>query len=196
MRVCFFGDALTVGVGDPTGGGWVGRVLQTVAADRPGLTGYNLGVRRRTTPELLAAWSAEAQPRFQHVDGYGVVIAIGAEDTLTMFGGARVPIEGSLLAFKALLSEVRGAHLPAFVVGPAPTGDAHRGDLVRVMSKQMSAVCAHSGVGFTDLFTTLSHDQWRAAVQAADGEYPDSDGYDRVALAVEPTFRTWLGQLS
>ena len=56
MRLCFIGDSLVNGTGDPTGLGWVGRV--TASARRRGhdVTTYNLGIRRDTSADIAARW--------------------------------------------------------------------------------------------------------------------------------------------
>jgi hypothetical protein len=52
MRICFVGDSLVNGTGDPVGLGWVGRAC--AAARRRGheVTCYNLGIRRDTSADI------------------------------------------------------------------------------------------------------------------------------------------------
>ena len=63
FRVCFIGDSFVLGVGDPDGLGWSGRIA--AAARRRGIdiTAYNLGVRRETTADIARRWQAEVAPR-------------------------------------------------------------------------------------------------------------------------------------
>jgi hypothetical protein len=46
-RILFFGDSLVAGVGDPSGDGWVGRVVAASCAAGLPVTAYNLGVGER-----------------------------------------------------------------------------------------------------------------------------------------------------
>jgi lysophospholipase L1-like esterase len=62
-RLLFFGDSLVAGVGDPTGAGWVGRVVATSFASGLGLTAYNLGIRGETSEQIASRWRTEALPR-------------------------------------------------------------------------------------------------------------------------------------
>jgi acyl-CoA thioesterase I len=62
-RLLFFGDSLIAGVGDPTGRGWVGRVVAASFENGLPLTGYNLGVRRETSEQVAGRWHDEALPR-------------------------------------------------------------------------------------------------------------------------------------
>ena len=62
MRICFIGDELVAGVGDPRGLGWVGRVNAHSTFDLPA-TFLTLAVPSETTKEMAARWEAEVLPR-------------------------------------------------------------------------------------------------------------------------------------
>jgi len=76
-RVLFFGDSFVAGVGDPTGLGWVGRVVAASHAAGAAMTAYNLGVRGETSVEVAVRWRAESRPRMVADAGYGVVFSFG-----------------------------------------------------------------------------------------------------------------------
>jgi len=58
MRICFVGDSMTNGTGDPEYLGWVGRVMRDERTRRAELTSYNLGVRRDRSDQIRARWMA------------------------------------------------------------------------------------------------------------------------------------------
>ena len=55
MRICFIGDELVAGVGDPRGLGWVGRVNAHSTFDLPA-TFLTLAVPSETTKQMAARW--------------------------------------------------------------------------------------------------------------------------------------------
>ena len=61
MRICFVGDSMVNGTGDPAYLGWVGRVLQAERGLRSELTGYNLGIRRDRSDQIRLRWRAEVE---------------------------------------------------------------------------------------------------------------------------------------
>ncbi len=61
MRICFVGDSITNGTGDPEYLGWVGRVMQDERTRRAELTSYNLGIRRDRSDQIRARWRAEVE---------------------------------------------------------------------------------------------------------------------------------------
>ena len=61
LRVCFLGDSLVAGVGDPDGLGWVGRLVAGAFAAGAPLTAYPLGIRRQTS--LLSSTNRDVPER-------------------------------------------------------------------------------------------------------------------------------------
>ena len=120
-RILFVGDSFVAGVGDPTGLGWVGRVVAAShAAGRP-LTVYNLGVRGDTSARVAARWRGEARARTAAPGPrYGVVFAVGTNDTTHEGGRVRVEPERSVGNLGHMIDAARAAGLDVFVVGPPP----------------------------------------------------------------------------
>ena len=123
LRVCFVGDSITAGVGDPTSLGWVGRFVAAARADGLDVTGHNLGVRRETGPQVAARWRAEAEPRLRHGDGFGVVLAVGVNDTTERDGAPRVPEAETVVAVERVAEQADTAGWRVLVVGPSPVAD-------------------------------------------------------------------------
>ena len=102
MRICFVGDSMVNGTGDPEFLGWVGRVLREERTRHPELTGYNLGIRRDTSADILARWSAEVTRRLPTEIEGRVVFSFGVNDCVQEIDRAE-----SLSNTVALLEEAK-----------------------------------------------------------------------------------------
>jgi acyl-CoA thioesterase I len=147
-RVLFFGDSFVAGTGDPAGLGWVGRVVASSFAAGAGLTAYNLGVRGETSVQVAARWRAEARPRMLAPAGYGVVFSVGVNDTMLQDGRRRVEPRLALDSLGSVLDEAAAAGLRAFLVGPAPAGEAAHDARIGGLSASFERLAAGRGVPF------------------------------------------------
>ncbi|MFJ8042006.1 GDSL-type esterase/lipase family protein [Kitasatospora sp. NPDC096147] len=184
LRICFIGDSFVLGLGDPSYQGWVGRVL---AAAGPGLTAFNLGVRRNTSADVLARVWAEYDAR--HVPGadHRLVVSFGSNDTVVEDGAPRVAPARTLEHLTALLTEAARRAVPVLVVGPPPVaflGTEHLSRLLALADAE-AALCADFGVPFVPLTEALAADlAWNAEALAGDGAHPAAGGYARAAEVV------------
>jgi acyl-CoA thioesterase-1 len=194
-RVLFFGDSFVAGVGDPTGRGWVGRVVAASFDAGLPLIAYNLGVRRETSVEVAARWLAEARPRMRAQAGYGVVFGFGVNDTTEEGGRLRVDPGDAVDALGRVLDGAAQLGLPALVVGLAPAGEPAQDLRVRELSAAFGRVAVARGVPFVDVFGTLcANAAWTAEAAAGDGAHPGAGGY--AALARLVLARGWLEWLA
>lgn len=193
-RVLFLGDSFVAGTGDPGALGWVGRVTAAAWAAGLPLTAYPLGVRRETSVDVAARWRAEARPRL--VDGADcrVVLAFGANDTTIEDGARRVEPAASVRALGAMLAGAAALGLPAFVVGPAPVGDARRHARAAALCGAFAEECARHGVPYVPVAEALGASApWREEAAAGDGAHPGAGGY--AALAALVLAAGWLDWL-
>ena len=102
-RLLFFGDSLIAGVGDPTGRGWVGRVVAASFENGLPLTGYNLGVRRETSEQVAGRWYDETLPRLLPESDARIVVSFGANDTTIEHGRLRAAPDRSCAALAGIL---------------------------------------------------------------------------------------------
>jgi acyl-CoA thioesterase-1 len=193
-RVLFFGDSHVVGVGDPTGRGWVGRVVAASFGLGLPLTAYNLGVRGETSEQVAARWRSEALPRLSPGADGGIVLSFGANDATIEQGRLCVEPERSRVALVGILEGVATLGLSSLVVGPAPIDDRQHNERLRALSASFAEECARAAVRFIDVFDALHASSiWMRQVTAGDGAHPASDGYHALAeLVLAGGWASWL----
>lgn len=185
MSICFVGDELVAGVGDPRVLGWVGRVM--ARTDTP-QSAYSLAVPRETTTALSARWETESARRFTGDEDY-LVLQLGAHDLVQGLSMAR-----SRLNLANILDDAAGRHLPAYVVGPPPRTDIDETDIGE-LSEAFADVCRRRRVPYTDLFSPLvDHNQWLTDQATGDGVHPGQAGYGLISwLVLHNGWHQWLG---
>jgi lysophospholipase L1-like esterase len=193
-RVLFFGDSFVAGVGDPTGRGWVGRVVAASFDAGLPLVAYNLGVRRETSLEVAARWVGEARPRMRAQASYGVVFGFGVNDTTAEDGRLRVEADDAVDALARVLDGAHELGLPALVVGPPPVGEPAQDVRVGDLSAAFARVAAAHGSPFVDVFGSLcANAAWTAEATAGDGAHPGAGGYSALArLVLSGGWLEWL----
>ncbi|MGH2840791.1 MAG: GDSL-type esterase/lipase family protein, partial [Solirubrobacteraceae bacterium] len=150
-RVLFFGDSFVAGTGDPTGLGWIGRVVAASFAAGVPLTAYALGVRGQASTAVAARWYAEAVPRLDPDCDCRVVFSFGTNDS----GAAGIAPQRSVQTLAIVLDEAATLGLGTFVVGPGPVGDAPRDDGIEELSAGFAEVAAERGVPFVGVIDEL-----------------------------------------
>lgn len=181
-RVLFFGDWLVAGVGDPTGRGWVGRVVAASFDLGLPLTAYNLGVRGETSEQVAARWHSEALPRLLSGTDGRIVLCFGANDTMIEHGRLRVTPERSCAALVRIIEGAMAIGLIPLVIGPAPVDDPEQNERIRTLSDRFSKTCARLDVHFLGVVEHLTGCSiWMTQVAAGDGAHPAAEGYDELA---------------
>jgi lysophospholipase L1-like esterase len=189
MRICFVGDSITNGTGDPEYLGWVGRVMQQERTRRAELTSYNLGIRRDRSDQIRARWRAEVEARLPVEHEGRVVFGFGANDAVQEVAPAV-----TLGHAEAILSEARG-RWPVFLIGPAPLVEAKARERVAALDKALGALCTQLGVPYASVFDGLmATPVWLDEARAGDGAHPGADGYSRMAALVlaSESWRVWM----
>ncbi len=192
----FSGTRSPVGVGDPSGVGWVGRVAAAARAHGHDLTAYNLGVRRDTSLDLSSRWLGEARGRLKDGDLFAVVFAFGINDVDVQLGLRRVPRDRSLSLLADMLAGARAVRWPALVIGPPPVLDRETSERAADLAAGMEQVCTSRGVPFVDVTAKLGADPiWRQEVAAGDAFHPSTRGYAQLATLIAPPILQWLTEL-
>ncbi len=189
-RVLFFGDSFVAGTGDPTGLGWVGRVVAASFEAGVPLTAYALGVRGQSSVAVGARWYSETVPRLDPDCDCRIVLSFGTNDG----GAASIATELSVQTLAIVLEEAADLNLSAFVVGPAPVGEARRDDGIVELSAELADVAGQRRVPFVSVIEELRASQaWTGEASAGDGAHPAAGGYEELArLVVAGGFVDWL----
>ena len=194
-RVLFFGDSLVAGVGDPSGLGWVGRVVAaSFTADLP-LSAYNLGVRGQTSVQVASRWRAEALERLHPQADCRVVLSFGINDTTLEDDRVRVPVGRSTETLATMLEELAATGVPVLVVGPAPVDDPGQNLRIRDLSAAFAEVCQERQVAFISVLDgLLASRAWMGEIADGDGAHPGTGGYEALArLVLTGGWLGWLG---
>lgn len=197
-RILFLGDSYVAGVGDPTGLGWVGRVVAASFEAGLPLTAYNLGVRGHTSADVAARFDAETAARTANAAAsHGVVLSFGANDMTEVDKRLRVPPGIAMRTLNGLVDRIEASGHSAFVVGPPPVGDRLQDERIAELSNQFAHVLTHRGLPFVDVATRLlADDAWRSEAAAGDGSHPAQGGYAALAdLVLTGGWVAWLEAL-
>lgn len=193
LRVCFVGDSFVAGVGDPEHLGWTGRLAARSERDGLPLTRYVLGVRRQTSAEVAARWTAECAPRLAGAWESRVVLSMGVNDTTEEDGAPRLDPARSVAALGEVLSGAATAGWPVLVVGPPAVADDAQNQRITALDDRFAGACADRGVPYVPVARALAADPiWRREVAAGDGAHPGAAGYGVLADLVHPHWERWL----
>ncbi len=193
LRVCFVGDSFVAGVGDPEHLGWTGRLCARSERDGLPVTRYVLGVRRQTSAEVAARWTAECAPRLTGPWESRLVLSMGVNDTTEADGAVRLDPDRSVAALAGVLTGAAVAGWPVLVVGPPAVADDAHNERTAALDARFARVCADSGVPHVPVVAALAADPtWRAEVAAGDGAHPGAAGYALLADLVRPHWAGWL----
>ena len=194
LRICFVGDSIINGTGDPACLGWTGRVCAALIEQGHSVTYYNLGVRRETSSDIATRWRQEVTPRLAHGTEARLVFSFGVNDTMPQGRGSRVSYTDSLANTESILRSAR-AVAPTLMVGPQPIADKHQNVAIANLARGMQVVCATVGVPFLEVLTPLHKSTiWMDEVRAGDGAHPAAAGYADFAQLVlgSSAWTTWI----
>jgi lysophospholipase L1-like esterase len=184
MRICFVGDSITNGTGDPDYLGWVGRVMQRERKRRPELTAYNLGIRRDRSDQIR-----EVEGRLPPEHEGRVVFAFGANDAVQ-----EIAPELTLGHAESILGEAR-VRWPVLMVGPAPMPEPEARKRLVALDGAFAALCARFAVPYVTVLDGLTtHPVWLDEARAGDGAHPGAAGYRRMAdiVLASQAWQKWM----
>ncbi len=183
MKICFFGDSFTNGVGDDECLGWVGRACAHQRKAGADLTVYNLGIRGNTSADILGRWQQEARARMAAGEDAKLVFSFGTNDCAKGEDGrARLAQNDRLKNARAIL--VAAPKLwPTLFVGPLPiAGDLVANKRLSDLSRQIGVFAKAHGVEYLDVFTHMhTNDTWQKECADGDGVHPGSASYQAIA---------------
>jgi lysophospholipase L1-like esterase len=189
MRICFVGDSMTNGTGDPEYLGWVGRVMQQERQRRAELTSYNLGIRRDRSDQIGARWRNEVECRLPAEHEGRVVFSFGVNDVVQ-----EIAPEATLAHAEAILSEAK-MRWPTFMVGVVPLPDEKARERCQKLEMDFIRLCARLDVPYLAVFDGLmATPVWLDEARAGDGAHPGAGGYRRLSeiILASKAWRDWM----
>lgn len=208
-RICFIGDAFTVGAGDETTMGWVGRLAAGEWQRGHDISVYNLGIRANSSRDIAARWKAECQARIPAGANGRLVFMFGGNDAKETVGqGVEVPLEEALANVRAFMGEA-ARWLPTLWIGLIPMNEdkpypqllaggpqyAFSNERQALYNERYAALAAELDIPFLDLHSRLIGDpRWMELTQEGDGSNPAGEGYAFVAGIISqwPAWRAWF----
>ncbi|MFC5947547.1 GDSL-type esterase/lipase family protein [Pseudonocardia lutea] len=192
VRVCVFGDSFAVGVGDPAGLGWLGRVARR-KPDDVALTTYNLGVRGDTSAHVVARFEAELALRLRVGAENKVLVSFGVNDTMLDDGAPRRSTEESCAGLGALIDATARRALPLLVVGPTPVADDDHNARTATVSAAFAELCDRRAIPYVEVCAPLRDSvAWTSEILRGDGAHPAEAGYQEMADLVLPAWTRLL----
>lgn len=191
-RICFIGDSLVQGPGDPDCLGWVGRV--SVKARKVGwnVTSYNLGIRGDTSRDILARWKSESERRFPADTLHYIVFSFGVNDATIENGARRVSLDESRENFQRILEPSR-VQYSTVMIGPPPVSDHEHNSRIEELSQSFDQLAQKQDVAYLSVYETLRQDAiWMREVSEEDGAHPGAKGYECFANLVLHWFHWWF----
>lgn len=170
-RAHFFGDSFVAGQGDPQGLGWVGRIAERMAK----IEFANHGVPGAPGSLVAEIWTdTEIDPERREL----AVFCFGTND-----GVLELPHDATLSMLERVLDRAEDLGVPAFVIGPPPSGDGGAIDgAIAELSSLMGHLTVLWAVPFIATFDALGPGSvWHAEAGAGDGSHPGAGGYEELA---------------
>ena len=153
LRICFIGDSITNGYGDPEYRGWPSYLSFQALRVGCDITAYNLVVRSDTSSLILGRWRNEAAARLPAEMPAALVFAFGINDCACIDGVRRVEPTQTMANTEAILGAAT-TWLPTIFVGPTPIDGARTtpqflpgktleisNDLIADMNARLQALC-------------------------------------------------------
>ncbi|WP_240341543.1 GDSL-type esterase/lipase family protein [Dietzia sp. Alg238-R159] len=188
--VCAIGDSMVAGLGDTTGRGWTGRLVES--AGRRGLLLHvtNLGVRGDTSRMIVDRWD-EVDRRLTAWSGTVVVCEFGANDVMELDGTQRVDEAGTLSALREMVDRTPIGRL--LVVGPPPMAWPDFNERSAARSEAIGRLCKELDIPFVPTFDALIRNSvWTTSVADSDGAHPDFAGWEEFTSVVAPPIIEWI----
>jgi lysophospholipase L1-like esterase len=195
LRLCFVGDSLVNGTGDPACLGWTGRVCAAAHAQGHDVTYYNLGIRRDTSADIRVRWRDEVTRRLPPTVDGRVVFSFGVNDTALDARAPRLATAATLDNARAVLSACR-AYFPVLLVGPTPVLEDEHNARITQLSAHLAQLAGELDLPFLPVFDDLQGSGvWLDEVRENDGAHPRAGGYTRLAQRVGDwvAWRRWFG---
>ena len=192
IRICFIGDSLVQGTGDPLSLGWPGRLLQRLNGHGFVATGYNLGIRRETSEDIKQRWKTEAQRRLPAHGHNHLVFSFGVNDTTRDNGRLRVSLDQSANNLKQILGQAADLY-PTLMIGPTPVCEDEQSSRIAEFDLAYRWACEELSVSYLSVFDDLQQAGiWDTEMRGGDGSHPGEGGYRLLSQLVADSPLWWF----
>lgn len=193
VRVCFVGDSITAGTGDPSWLGWVWRLGARTQIDDGELTVYNLGVCRQTSSDISQRWFSECSQRLPKDATCSVVFSFGVNDTSEEAKVRRIPLRESVEHLAELLLGAQSASWNAMMVGPTPVSEPSHNQRLAELDEAFVHLCRELNAPYVPIHGELvAGGAWMEEISRGDGAHPGAGGYEQMASIVWPYWSEWI----
>lgn len=182
MIICYFGDSITLGYGDPAGLGWPGRISGTLSTLGVDVTSYNLGVRKDASTVLQHRFEAEARLRKMEGVDFKLVFSFGVADVMT-----GQSTDDTMAAARNILTRAKELG-DVLLVGPTPVSNDNASSSVGIVSDKLAELCQSLDIPFVPVIDDISGSTvYQQALNDGDGVHPTSMGYAELAQTILKT---------
>jgi acyl-CoA thioesterase-1 len=194
IPLCFIGDGLTLGYGDPGGGGYAYRLCVNAALEGVELDPIREGGKQWCSRDVAANWEQIVEYHLGPQMTGGLVFCFGARDCDDLGRGQRVPIEETI---RLGLEIIRSAadRVPIFVVGPPATGNTIVNRRILLVSSVLRTITERCGaLYFASCEAMMGCQPWINDMAAGDGVHPGAAGAQALADAISDSanWRAWV----
>ncbi len=194
IPLCFIGDGLVLGQGDPEGGGFAIRLCANAVDEGVDLAPVREGGRLWSSRDVAANWEQIMERRLGAEPSGGLVLCFGARDCDDLVSGQRVDFDETL---RLTLQIIRSAadRAPLFVIGPPSTGDLAINRRILILSRVFRTIAEQCRAPYFPACETMMGSRaWVADMAAGDGIHPGAAGAQALADAISdaPDWRAWL----
>lgn len=191
--LCVIGDSMVAGLGDTTGKGWTGRLVEAATARGLLLHVSNLGVRGDTSRMIVDRWD-EVNRRLVAWPGTAVVCEFGVNDVMERDGVQRVDESETLAALRAMVDRAPLGRL--LIVGPPPMAWPEVNERTAARSVAIGRLCTELDIPFVPTFDALARNSvWANSVADSDGAHPDFGGWEEFTAVVAQPIIEWIAVL-
>jgi lysophospholipase L1-like esterase len=203
MRVLVFGDSITQGFWD-TSGGWVQRIRtvydkETIKTDYDLPTIFNLGISGNSSRDIVERFEAETKARCQDEE-LGFIFAVGLNDSRTKSGiNFSEPEEYKSNLEKLLVMASRYSNKIVFVgltpcveerSNPVSWSDTgYTNDRIRMFNQVLEDFCHDNALEFIDTLTPFTEAEAKTEL-LPDSLHPNNEGHRLIAGIVLPRLKS------
>lgn len=194
IPLCFIGDGVTLGHGDPDGGGFAYRLCDNAAEQGVDLLPYREGGTFWSSRDVAQNWEDIVERRLGPSPTGGIVFCFGARDCDELPHGQRLEFDDTL---RFALETIRMAadRAPLFVIGPPSTGDLMINRRILILSRVFRTIAEQCGAPYFPACEAMMGSRaWVADMSEGDGVHPRAAGAQALADAISatPNWRAWL----